>query len=178
MDEFRRPQQRVNLQLPDIPGYKTLKCDFHMHTIFSDGLVWPGIRVQEAWQEGLDAICITDHIEYQPHAMEVPTNPNRSNELAQAAAEQANILLIKGSEITRGTPPGHFNAMFLQDSAPLVSDLNPEANKAAIDAAAAQNAFVFWNHPGWKESKIEGSYAWIPFVDESRLVKESSHEAG
>lgn len=27
-----------------------------MHTVFSDGLVWPSIRVAEAWMEGLDAI--------------------------------------------------------------------------------------------------------------------------
>ena len=46
---------------------KTLKCDFHIHTVFSDGKVWPDIRVAEAWQEGLDAIAITDHIEYRPN---------------------------------------------------------------------------------------------------------------
>lgn len=29
--------QRKIINLPDIPGYVTLKCDFHMHTVFSDG---------------------------------------------------------------------------------------------------------------------------------------------
>ena len=29
--------QRKIVNLPDIPGYVTLKCDFHMHTVFSDG---------------------------------------------------------------------------------------------------------------------------------------------
>ena len=61
-------QNRTEINIPDIPGYLTLKCDFHMHTVFSDGDVWPTVRVQEAWLEGLDAISITDHIEYLPHS--------------------------------------------------------------------------------------------------------------
>lgn len=31
--------QQKNMCLPNIEGYKTLKCDFYMHTVFSDGLV-------------------------------------------------------------------------------------------------------------------------------------------
>jgi hypothetical protein len=167
LDAFQRPQQRILLQVPDLPGYLTLKCDFHMHTVFSDGLVWPSIRVQEAWQEGLDAICITDHIEYQPHAADLPTKHNRPHEIAQGPAAQANVLLLKGSEITRGTPPGHFNALFLEDCSALVGDNAPASDKAAIDAAAAQKAFIFWNHPGWKAAQVEGSYEWLPFVDQA-----------
>jgi hypothetical protein len=59
--------QAAKINFPDILGYKTLKCDFHLHTVFSDGQVWPTTRVDEAVREGLDAIAITDHIEYQPH---------------------------------------------------------------------------------------------------------------
>ncbi|HET9747611.1 MAG TPA: hypothetical protein VFP97_17965, partial [Chitinophagaceae bacterium] len=55
------------LKFPDIAGYKTLKCDLHQHTVFSDGSVWPDIRVQEALMDGLDAISLTEHLEYQPH---------------------------------------------------------------------------------------------------------------
>ena len=40
---------RTEPKIPDIPGYVTLKCDFHMHTVFSDGNVWPPIRTEEAW---------------------------------------------------------------------------------------------------------------------------------
>ncbi len=69
----------VNAQInfPDILGQKTLKCDLHMHTVFSDGSVWPTVRVDEALRLGLDAIAITDHIEYQPHKDDIPTNHNR-----------------------------------------------------------------------------------------------------
>ena len=75
---FTLGQSRREIHFPDILGYKTLKCDLHMHTVFSDGLVWPTARVDEAWREGLDAISITDHIEYQPHKKDIPTNHNRS----------------------------------------------------------------------------------------------------
>ena len=55
-----------SIDIPDLDKYQTLKCDFHMHTVFSDGLVWPTVRVDEAYSEGLDAIAITEHIEYRP----------------------------------------------------------------------------------------------------------------
>ncbi|MBM4023854.1 MAG: histidinol-phosphatase [Planctomycetes bacterium] len=139
-------QVRQEIRIPDIMGYKTLKCDFHLHTVFSDGLVWPTVRVDEAWREGLDAISITDHIEYQPHKQDVPTNHNRSYEIALPRAKERGILLVKGTEITRDTPPGHFNALFIQDVTPLdTKDL-----LEAMEAAARQGAFIWWNHPGWK----------------------------
>jgi len=73
---FSQTRARVPIKIPDIPGYITLKCDFHIHTVFSDGTVWPHIRAEEAWREGLDAIAITDHIEYQPHKEDLPKNLN------------------------------------------------------------------------------------------------------
>ncbi|MCL4195381.1 MAG: hypothetical protein KJZ87_26825, partial [Thermoguttaceae bacterium] len=106
---------RREVQFPDVAEYQTLVCDFHMHTVFSDGSVWPQVRVAEAWRQGLDAIAITDHIEYQPHKDDLPTKHGRSNELAAGAARQANLLFPTGAEITRDTPPGHFNAIFLED---------------------------------------------------------------
>jgi hypothetical protein len=117
-----------------------------MHTVFSDGRVWPTVRVDEAWRTGLDVISITDHIEYQPHADDVPTNHNRPHELAAGRAGQHNLLLIRGTEITRDTPPGHFNAIFLDDIQPLQT----EGFLDAIRQAKAQDAFVFWNHHEWK----------------------------
>src|ERR1035437_2346251 len=110
---------RSEVNFPDIPGYVTLKCDFHMHTVFSDGQVWPTVRVEEAWRQGLDAIAITDHIEYKPHKADVSTNYNRSYELAKGSAENLNLILIKAAEITRGEPPGHLNALFLDQIEPL-----------------------------------------------------------
>jgi histidinol phosphatase-like PHP family hydrolase len=139
-------QTRREIQIPDIMGYKTLKCDFHMHTVFSDGSVWPTVRVDEAWREGLDVISITDHIEYQPHEKDIPTNHNRPYEIALGRANDRGILLIRGAEITRDTPPGHFNAIFLKD----VEPLDTEDLIECMAAAQKQGAFIFWNHPGWK----------------------------
>ena len=149
---------RHEINIPDILDYKTLKCDLHMHTVFSDGLVWPTVRVDEAWREGLDAISITDHIEYQPHKKDIPTNHNRPYEIALSRAKQKNILLVRGAEFTRDTPPGHFNAIFLKDITPLeTNDLLD-----AIKVADKQGCFLFWNHPGWKpEAK-----GWFDFHTE------------
>ena len=141
--------ERTEISFPDIEGYQTLKCDFHMHTVFSDGRVWPTIRVDEAWRQGLDAIAISDHIEYQPHKNDLPTNHKRPFELCEEHARQKNILLIQAAEITRHTPPGHYNALFLNDIDALVSDDFYKIH----DAAQEQNAFVFWNHPQWKGEK-------------------------
>ncbi len=139
--------QAAKINFPDILGYKTLMCDFHTHTVFSDGQVWPTVRVSEAAREGLDAIAITDHIEYQPHKEDIPTNHGRSNEIASGAARKNKLLFPLGAEITRSTPPGHFNAIFLRD----IRYLDTEDFLDAMKAANDQDAFVFWNHPDWKE---------------------------
>jgi hypothetical protein len=143
-------QVRHEIHFPELPGYKTLKCDFHMHTVFSDGLVWPTVRVDEAWRLGLDAIALSDHIEYQPHEEDLPTNHNRPYDLALGRARQADILMIRAAEITRDTPPGHFNAIFLSDVNPLDTPDFVEAVKRAND----QGAFVFWNHQEWKGPEL------------------------
>ncbi len=151
-------EPRREIGIPDIPGYLTLKCDFHMHTVFSDGLVWPIVRVQEVWRDGIDVFSITDHIEYQPHAEDVPTKHNRPYEIAKPGADALGLLIIRGAEITRQKPPGHFNAVFLDDAALLQKDDFKEAIKAAVD----QGAFIMWNHPGWPDN----SEIWYPIHTE------------
>lgn len=148
---------RHEIRIPDIPGYQTLKCDFHIHTVFSDGQVWPDVRVEEAWIEGLDAIAITDHVEYQPHKEDVSTDRNRSPEIARKAVGNKDIIVIKGGEITRKMPPGHTNALFLTD----VNALQQEEWRKAFEEAARQGAFIFWNHPGWKAQQPD-TLKWFP----------------
>ncbi|MBN1542013.1 histidinol-phosphatase [candidate division KSB1 bacterium] len=143
--------------VPAIPGYQTLLCDFHLHTVFSDGQVWPTVRVDEAWRQGLDAIAITDHIEYRPNKKEFASSDlNRSFEIAAQKAVDMPVLVIHGTEITRDMPPGHLNAIFLSD----VNPIETETWKEAIDAAAEQDAFIFWNHPGWKRQQPDGIPHW------------------
>jgi 3',5'-nucleoside bisphosphate phosphatase len=139
-------QVRHEIQFPDLPGLVTLKCDLHMHSVFSDGMVWPTVRVDEAWRLGLDAIALTDHIEYLPHKDDISATHNRSHDLAAGKAREAGLLFPRGTEITRETPPGHFNALFLKDVTPLVTEDFVEAVKQANQ----QGGFVFWNHQAWK----------------------------
>ncbi|MXW63247.1 MAG: PHP domain-containing protein [Bacteroidetes bacterium SB0662_bin_6] len=163
--------ERRIIEFPDVPGYHTLTCDLHTHTAFSDGSVWPDIRVQEAIRDGLDCLAITDHIEYQPHIEDIPhPDRNRSYDLAaqvaermvedaqeQAETEEADgeeaenepLLVLRGAEITRSMPPGHLNAVLLEDVNPVMVDDATEA----IREANRQGAFVFWNHPSWPAQK-------------------------
>jgi hypothetical protein len=141
--------QRKIVHLPDLPGYVTLKCDFHMHTIFSDGNVWPTVRVGEAYRDGLDAIAITDHIEYTPKKDYIPVDYNAAWKIAEVTAKEFNLILVHGAELTRSMPPGHVNALFIQDASLLAVDSIWDAYEAAIK----QGAFLLWNHPGWKSQQ-------------------------
>lgn len=138
-------QQRGIIAVPDIPGYETLVCDFHLHTVFSDGLVWPTVRVDEAWYEGLDAIAITDHLEYLPHEEFIRTDHNQPWQLAKQYAANKDVIVIAGTEITKEMPPGHFNALFIKDASAILNDDYEKAIEKAVD----QGAFIIWNHPGW-----------------------------
>ncbi|HEY1200352.1 MAG TPA: PHP domain-containing protein, partial [Niastella sp.] len=141
------------LKFPNVPGYKVMKCDLHMHTVFSDGSVWPDIRVAEALADGLDAISLTEHLEYQPHKADIPhPDRNRSYELALKEAKDHNLLVIRGSEITRNMPPGHCNAIFINDANKmLISD-----SMEVFREAKRQSAFTFWNHPMWTRQRPDG----------------------
>jgi 3',5'-nucleoside bisphosphate phosphatase len=150
---------RSLVPVPDIPGYKTLKADFHQHTIFSDGRVWPTIRVQEAFRDGLDAIALTDHLEYLPHAEFVKVEHGRSHLVAMPVAEQLGIILVPAVEITRNFFPehsAHFNALFVTNAA----ELNQPELDESLRRARKQDAFVLWNHPGWRIDKAQ----WFPRI--------------
>jgi len=152
--------KRMEIQIPDIPNYKTLKCDFHMHTVFSDGEVWPTVRVEEAHREGLDAIAITDHVEYHPHKKDVVCALNRPYEIALPRAEKLGLLLVPAAEITRSPLDGHYNCLFLKDAEPLDTPYLKDALKRANE----QGAFVFWDHPGWEVK--DGNY----FLDSHKEI--------
>ena len=193
-------QERDPLPVPDLPGLKTLKADFHLHTVFSDGQVWPTVHVQEAWRDGLDVVALTDHVEYRPHSDDVGLDLRRPYVLARELAEQLGIILIPGVEITRPAPgttsplpvgSAHFNALFVEDPAALAK---PDLLDV-LRAARAQGAFVFWNHPGfmgtleprwhahveeaWREGLFQGMElvngedfypAAYPWIEEKKLT--------
>jgi len=153
-------ESRDPLPVPDVAPYKTLKGDFHLHTVFSDGRVWPTVQVREAWRDGLDVVALTDHAEYHPNAPDVRIDGNRAYEVAKPIAAQLGILLIRGVEITKPDPPApsvlpdgsaHFNALFVSDA----NALNTPDLMQSLRAAKAQHAFVFWNHPRYGVAHAE-----------------------
>lgn len=142
--EAQQPYSGEYVYIPDVEGYKTLKCDFHTHTIFSDGDVKPENRVWEGAIRGLDVIAITDHIEYRPNKF-ITADHNESYKRAKTVENSSNLVVISGAEITRSKPLGHINALFLKDA----NALDVEDPLVAIDNALEQGAFIMWNHPGW-----------------------------
>ena len=151
------------IEFPDTANYVTLVADLHTHSVFSDGHVWPNVRVAEAQRDGLDAVAITEHLEYQPHRQLLPNlDRNSAFKEALAAAAGSQLIVVSGSEITRQAPAGHINAVFLQDANALFpipegaagpSALSDAVNawpvENAVAAANEQGAFVFWNHAWW-----------------------------
>ncbi len=160
------PAVRDPLPVPDIPGFRTLKGDFHLHTVFSDGNVWPTVHVQEAWRDGLDVIALTEHAEYQPHAQDVGIDLLRSYQIAKPVADQLGIVLIPGMEITKPDPlkaalvlpdgSAHFNALFLSDP----NKIRTPDLVEALRLARTQDAFVFWNHPRYRVDRAR----WFPAI--------------
>ncbi|MDA1073583.1 MAG: Sb-PDE family phosphodiesterase [Proteobacteria bacterium] len=154
------------IQFPDTDEYQTLVVDLHTHSVFSDGHVWPRIRVGEALRDGLDAVAITEHLEYQPHLADIPhPDRNRAYQDALAAAEGTDLMIIAGTEITREAPIGHLNTVFITDANGIFTVTTPPADASdvrayfesanqwpaeeAVEAANKQGGFVFWNHPFW-----------------------------
>lgn len=151
------PQERREIIMPKIEGYEIMLGDFHMHTVFSDGQVWPEERVREAWRDGLDVIAISDHVEFRPKSEFVKGSLNRVIEIARPAAERMGIMLINSAEITRAMPPGHFNALFLTD----IDALNLPGAMETIEEAHRQGAFIIWNHPCWERQQPD-TCKWFP----------------
>ncbi|NKB88980.1 MAG: PHP domain-containing protein [Acidobacteria bacterium] len=175
-------QGRV-IEFPDVPGYGTYVVDLHIHSVFSDGSVWPDIRVQEAVRDGLDLLAVTEHLEYQPHLADIPhPDRNRSFEISERAVGQSDLIVVNGAEITRSMPPGHSNAIFINDANALLTDaardylagrserLTNDDVQEAFVAANDQGAFIFWNHPSWTGHRENGVAVLAPI--HRRLIQD------
>lgn len=156
--------------VPDIEGYKTLKGDMHIHTVFSDATVWPTTRVEEAMMDGLDVIAITDHVDNrlqkQKNSGLFTGDRNESYKIAKAAGKTNDVLVIHGGEISRGMAPGHFNTLFVDDCEAIgtASDAHEDhcdAMRAGLAEAKKQNGFLVWNHPHW-ERQAQNETVWYP----------------
>ncbi|RCL66522.1 MAG: PHP domain-containing protein [Cryomorphaceae bacterium] len=139
-------------------GVYFISSDLHIHSVFSDGAVWPTVRVDEAIKDSLDLISLTEHLEYQSHISDIPhTNRNRSFQIAGGYVQKRPLAVVHGTEITKPMPPGHFNAIFVKDANKFF-DKNKEPLNfiKGIKEANNQGAFVFWNHPMWEANRSDG----------------------
>ncbi len=166
-------QERA-IEFPDVDGFLTLAVDLHTHSVFSDGFVWPVVRMQEAERDGLALIAVSEHLEYQPWHDDIP-HPDRNRSFVVASehveAEDLEVMVVNGAEITREMPPGHVNAVFITDANPLLvgsetaatrvyslenREVRQDEARQAIQEANRQNGFVFWNHPNWPRQRPDG----------------------
>ena len=109
------------INFPNTEKYKVIVADLHTHSVFSDGAVWPNVRVEEAVRDGIDLLAITEHLDYQPHIDDLPhPDRNRSFDIAEDIAKNKDLTVINGAEITRMFPPGHINAIFIEDANKLI----------------------------------------------------------
>ena len=158
------------IDIPDIDGYKTLKVDFHLHTINSDGQVAPSVRVLEAFREGLDAIAITDH---QPFfGKPVDWNYDQSYSQAISEAKARDILLIKGMELSHHQNEiGHLNFLFIKDcnDYKLTMEFGEKETHDALVQAQREGAWVTGNHPGWPDENSELGRFWTEEIEAGRI---------
>jgi len=139
-----------NVPVPDIPGYKTLKADLHMHTIWSDAQVTPKMRVIEAWMEGLDVLAFTDHTPSPWRG--ISENLNDPFAEAKKTADRLDFHIIKGFEITCNDPMGHINVLFVNDvNRYRMKAATMEETERVLKLAKEDNAYIFTNHPGWPD---------------------------
>jgi len=158
---------------PDTSTHKTSVVDLHTHSVFSDGHVWPTVRVAEAQRDGLDAFAVTEHLEYQPHLTDIPhPDRNRSYLEAKRAAANLDLKVIPGVEITRVDESGHINAIFVSDANALVKqqfelrrqdehmfDTREEAEDYAFETSGMFR--------GAHQVEHEGNQVWMPFDDQA-----------
>ena len=168
--QLEKAVRRV-ISIPDIEGYKTLKCDFHMHTVFADAQVSPTGRVREAWQDGLDVIAMSEHLAVHKSPGIKLKDYNLPINQAVKEGKKWGFLVVPAVEITRTKPFGHMNALFIKDpnvfeetrykvdeNGKLLRDKdgNRIPNPTEMDdfrKAEEQGCFMLWNHPGWPDKK-------------------------
>ncbi|MBR5808404.1 MAG: PHP domain-containing protein, partial [Alistipes sp.] len=174
--ESPRTLNRKEFHAPGVDGYNAYKVDLHNHTIFSDGHLSMQSRVREAWADGLDAIAVTEHLEYRPHekdyvkylkgytgngakakAYDFVSKPgpakedimvdfNYPVELARKTAKNYDMTIISGIEVTRKPDEYCHFNALFTTDNNAIYDADP---MQSLRNAKAQGALVLHNHPGW-----------------------------
>ena len=176
-----RDVHRKEIVIPQVNGFNVYKADLHTHTVYSDGQVLPKYRIREAWQDGLDIIAVTDHVEYRPVEEDmvkyldkytdkktkeavnhriisqaatkdgIMVDLNTAVKLSQKLGKSYGLTIIPGLEITRDANEIGHFNALFTTDNNLIYDPDPYQ---AILNAKAQNAIIQHNHPGWKRKTL------------------------
>ena len=185
MVHVNRPERvRREIVIPMVNGYNVYKVDFHTHTMFSDGQAMPDFRVKEAWCDGLDAVAITDHLEFRPHegtffAYLKPYFPKgeekkaKNNKISETPPDEDGILgdlnftykrrALKespnyGVTVIRGTEISRNGTTVGHYNALFTTNNNKIYDPDPVVAmrnAKKQGALIIHNHPGWRKTNID-----------------------
>lgn len=165
-----RPSEAHAIEFPDTATHRTLVLDLHTHSVFSDGHVWPSVRVAEAIRDNIDGLAITEHLEYQPHIADIP-HPDRNRafeEAKRSAGAGSELTIIPGVEITRQDATGHINAVFVKDANPLVKQATEfkVAQEHYFETKAEAEALAASAAPWLRAAhavEVDGKTVWVPF---------------
>lgn len=175
---------RREVVIPMVNGYNVYKVDLHTHTMFSDGQAMPDFRVKEAWCDGLDAIAITDHLEFRPNEGTFfgylkPYFPKgeemkaKNNKISETPPDKDGILgdlnftykrrALKespnyGITVIRGTEISRNGTTVGHYNALFTTNNNKIYDPDPIVAmrnAKKQGALIIHNHPGWRKTSID-----------------------
>jgi hypothetical protein len=141
------PERPPRPDLPDVAGMRFVACDFHCHTVHSDGADTIDRVAALGVSAGLDVLAVTDHntTSHHPHL--------------PAAGARYGISLLPGQEVT--TWRGHANA--LGDIGWI--DFREPADRW-IAQTAARGGLLSINHP------LSGDCAWRqPIVGRPPLLE-------
>jgi hypothetical protein len=145
------PQRRPRRVLPAEPGLTWLACDFHAHTVHSDGSLGRAELAALAVDAGLDVLAVTDHNTVSHHAG-----------LDEIGARYG-IGLLPGQELT--TDRGHANAFgavpwvdFRQPPDTWVSQVDHDGGLLSINHPLMED--FAWHHPLSTRPRLAEIWPW------------------
>ena len=175
---------RREIVLPKVNGFNVYKVDLHTHSVFSDGSASVEFRVKEAWCDGLDAIAITDHLEYRPNEEaivkyikpylgESRVRNAKNNRIVKTPPDQDGILvdmnfpyeglalkeaLGYGITVIPGTEISRDGTTVGHYNALFTTDNNAIYDidpLVSMRNAKRQGALIVHNHPGWRKTDLD-----------------------
>ena len=171
-NDYKNPARIINF--PNTEKYQVVVADLHTHSVFSDGAVWPNVRVEEAVRDGIDIMAVTEHLEYQPHIDDIPhPDRNRSFEIAEEISQNKDLVVINGAEITRMFPPGHINAVFIEDANKLIylDESKIEEAKQDLEKIPEEDLLEYKNQSWLEDAALANLWPVKEALKEARKQK-------